>query len=216
MLSMRNLTQGGRSRFRALLLAFITVCLTCLGRVPSLCSQESSSSSPAFANSPAPTGMDLRWYDPVHRNQAAKQQRIEFGQKQKDVNATLGISECEREVCFLSLPLQAGWFADFGPELTGVFPVVVHFSEEGLYHIETTFPSSFFDDLEPKLSERYGATVFRNSSTERDQEVREWQAGGVRIRLVKAWHYGNREEGSLSLSLEKGRPQLPAKEKLPF
>src|SRR5215207_5898818 len=125
MLSMRSLTQGGRRGFRILLLAFITVCLTSLGPVPSLYSQESSPSSPAPANSPAPTGMDLRWYDPIHRNQAAKQQRIEFGQKQKDINATLGILECEREVCFLSLPLQAGWFADFGPESVGVFPVVV-------------------------------------------------------------------------------------------
>lgn len=216
MLSMRNLTQEGRRGFQALLLAFITVCLTSLGPVPSLYSQGSSPSLPTPANPPAPTGMDLRWYDPIHRNQAAKQQRIEFGQKQKDVNATLGISECEREVCFLSLPLQAGWFADFGPELAGVFPVVVHFSEKGLYHIEATFPTSFFDYLEPKLSERYGATTFRNSSAEREQEVREWQADGVRIRLVKRWHYGNREEGSLSLSLEKGKPEPAAKEKLPF
>jgi hypothetical protein len=212
MLSMRNLTQRGRR----VLLAFITVCLTSLGSVSSLYCQDPSPSSPAPANSPAPTGMDLRWYDPIHRNQAPKQQRIEFGQKQADVNATLGISECGGEVCFLSFPLQAGWFADFGPELAGVFPVVVHFSEYGLYYIETTLPTSFFDYLEPKMSERYGVTTLRNSSAERDQEVREWQTDGVRIRLTKRWHYGNREEGSLSLSLEKGRPQPPAQEKLPF
>lgn len=187
-----------------------------LFHAPMIYPQDHPPQSPAPSSSPAPTGMDLRWYDPIDRNNAPKLKRIEFGQSQKEVSANLGISDCEGKVCFLSLPLQAGWGADFGPELAGIFTVTIHFAEHGLYHIETIFPTGFFDYLEPRLSERYGAITFSNSSAERDQEVREWRAESVRIRLVKRWHHGNREEGSLSISRDGEGPKAPAGEKLPF
>ena len=143
--------------------------------------------------------------------------KAEWGVSPESLNQALGLSDCKDKVCFLSeLAAGPGWFANFGEQLEGSFPVTVLFNNNVLYLFEISFLSGHFDFLEPKLAEVYGQTSFSRSSADRDQEIREWQVGDVNLRLQKRWHMGSEERGSLTLRRVSLSPKAPESPKLPF
>jgi len=143
--------------------------------------------------------------------------KAEWGVSPESLSQALGLSDCKGKVCFLSeLATGPGWFANFGEQLAGSFPVTVLFANDALYLFEVSFLSGHFDFLEPKLAEAYGQTSFARSSPDRDQEIREWQVGDVNLRLQKRWHMGSQERGSLTLRRISLSPDAPESPKLPF